>query len=43
MNDRTYLGDNVNGKLSNFALIGVLIMAFVVAIVSMPLLVLSGG
>jgi Mn2+/Fe2+ NRAMP family transporter len=43
MNDRSYLGDKVNGKLSNIALIGVLILAFVVAIVSMPLLILSGG
>lgn len=43
MNDRTYLGDKVNGKLSNFALIGVLVLAFVVAVVSMPLLILSGG
>jgi Mn2+/Fe2+ NRAMP family transporter len=43
MNDRTYLGDKVNGKLSNIALVGVLILAFVVAVVSMPLLILSGG
>ena len=43
MNDRTYLGDKVNGKLSNIALVGVLVLAFVVAVVSMPLLVLSGG
>jgi Mn2+/Fe2+ NRAMP family transporter len=43
MNDRSYLGDKVNGKLSNIALVGVLILAFVVAVVSMPLLVLSGG
>jgi Mn2+/Fe2+ NRAMP family transporter len=43
MNDRSYLGDKVNGKLSNFALVGVLVLAFVVAVVSMPLLILSGG
>jgi Mn2+/Fe2+ NRAMP family transporter len=43
MNDRSYLGDKVNGKASNFALIAVLILAFVVAVVSMPLLILSGG
>jgi len=43
MNDRSYLGDTVNGKLSNTALIGILIIAFVVAVVSMPLLILSGG
>jgi Mn2+/Fe2+ NRAMP family transporter len=43
MNDRTYLGDRINGKLSNAALVAVLIVAFVVAAVSMPLLILSGG
>ena len=43
MNDPAYLGDRVNGRLSNFALIGILAIAFVVAVVSMPLLILSGG
>ena len=43
MNDRTYLGDRVNGKLSNTALVAVLVLAFIVAAVSMPLLILSGG
>jgi Mn2+/Fe2+ NRAMP family transporter len=43
MNDRTYLGDRVNGRLSNAALIIILAIAFVVAVVSMPLLILSGG
>jgi Mn2+/Fe2+ NRAMP family transporter len=43
MNDRSYLGDRVNGRLANFALIGILAIAFVVAVVSMPLLILSGG
>lgn len=43
MNDRRYLGDVVNGRLSNAALVLILVVAFVVAVVSMPLLVLSGG
>lgn len=43
MNDRSYLGDRVNGRLSNAALIAILALAFVVAVVSMPLLILSGG
>jgi Mn2+/Fe2+ NRAMP family transporter len=43
MNDRFYLGDNTNGRLSNIALILILGLAFVVAVVSMPLFVLSGG
>jgi Mn2+/Fe2+ NRAMP family transporter len=43
MNDRSYLGDRVNGRLSNWALILILAVAFVVAVVSMPLLILSGG
>jgi Mn2+/Fe2+ NRAMP family transporter len=43
MNDRSYLGDRVNGRLSNIALVGILAIAFVVAVVSMPLLILSGG
>jgi Mn2+/Fe2+ NRAMP family transporter len=43
MNDRSYLGDRVNGRLSNWALILILALAFVVAVVSMPLLILSGG
>jgi Mn2+/Fe2+ NRAMP family transporter len=43
MNDRAYLGDQTNGALSNIATVGVLAIAFVVAVVSMPLLFLSGG
>lgn len=43
MNDRTYLGDRVNGGLSNTALVAILVIAFVVAAVSLPLLLLSGG
>jgi Mn2+/Fe2+ NRAMP family transporter len=43
MNDPSYLGDRTNGPLTNLATIGILGLAFVVALVSMPLLVLSGG
>ena len=43
MNDRSYLGENVNGKLANAGLVLVLLIAFVVAVVSLPLLFLSGG
>jgi Mn2+/Fe2+ NRAMP family transporter len=43
MNDRAYLGDRTNGALSNIATVGILAIAFVVAVVSMPLLLLSGG
>lgn len=43
MNDPAYLGDRTNGKLANIGLGAVLIIAFVVAVVSIPLLILSGG
>jgi Mn2+/Fe2+ NRAMP family transporter len=43
MNDPSYLGDHTNSRLSNFGLSMVLVIAFVVAVVSIPLLVLSGG
>ena len=43
MNDPTYLGEKTNGRAGNIALVGVLLMAFVVAAVSLPLMVLSGG
>ena len=43
MNDPSYLGDRINGRLTNAALILILAIAFIVAVVSMPLLVLSGG
>jgi Mn2+/Fe2+ NRAMP family transporter len=43
MNDRAYLGDRTNGALSNIATVSILLIAFVVAVVSMPLLLLSGG
>jgi Mn2+/Fe2+ NRAMP family transporter len=43
MNDRTYMGSSRNGLVTNLATIGILLVAFVVAIVSLPLLILTGG
>ena len=43
MNDRTYMGSKRNGLVTNVAMIGILVIAFTVAVVSLPLLVLSGG
>jgi Mn2+/Fe2+ NRAMP family transporter len=43
MNDPDYAREERNGLLMNVATGGILVLAFVVAIVSMPLLFLSGG
>jgi hypothetical protein len=43
MNDSRYLGKETNGWLSNVGTIAIIAMAFVVAAVSMPLLLLTGG
>ena len=43
MNDPQYLGDKTNGRFSNIAIICILLIAFVVAFVSIPLEILSGG
>jgi Mn2+/Fe2+ NRAMP family transporter len=43
MNDRDYLGDKTNSRLANIAIICILVMAFIVAVVSLPLEILSGG
>ncbi|HLL80425.1 MAG TPA: divalent metal cation transporter [Ktedonobacteraceae bacterium] len=43
MNDRQYLGDKINGRLINIAMLCILFIAFVVAIVSLPLEIVSGG
>lgn len=43
MNDPKYLGDQTNGRFTNIATVVVVIMAFVVAAVSLPLTFLSGG
>ena len=43
MNDPQYLGDKTNGRITNIAVVVILLIAFVVAIVSIPLELLSGG
>lgn len=43
MNDSKYLKDKTNGRVSNIATITVLVLACVVAAVSIPLVVSSGG
>ena len=43
MNNPQYLGDKTNGRFSNIAIICILLIAFVVAVVSIPLEILSGG
>jgi Mn2+/Fe2+ NRAMP family transporter len=43
MNNPQYLGNKTNGRLSNIAVMIILLIAFVVAIVSIPLEILSGG
>jgi Mn2+/Fe2+ NRAMP family transporter len=43
MNNPKYLGDRVNGRVGNVATVGVLLLAFVIAIVSIPLFVVTGG
>lgn len=43
MNDQQYLHQNTNGTLANVFLGAVLVIAFVVAVVSIPLVILSGG
>ncbi|HSR24284.1 MAG TPA: divalent metal cation transporter [Candidatus Eisenbacteria bacterium] len=43
MNNPKYLGDRVNGRPGNLATVGVLLLAFVLAVVSIPLFVVTGG
>jgi Mn2+/Fe2+ NRAMP family transporter len=43
MNDPQYLGDKINGRWANIAVMTILLIAFIVAIVSIPLELLSGG
>ena len=42
MNDEAYLRDKVNGRFSNIAMVAIVLMASLVALVSIPLLFLSG-
>ena len=43
MNDRDYLKDQVNPRWLNVGMVAILLLACVVAVVSIPLMVLSGG
>lgn len=43
MNDKQYLSDKTNGRFTNIAMVIILIIAFVVAAVSLPLEILTGG
>ena len=43
MNDPQYLGNKTNGRFTNIAMIGILLLAFLVAIISLPLAILAGG
>jgi Mn2+/Fe2+ NRAMP family transporter len=43
MNDAQYLGNKTNNRFSNIAIICILVIAFVVAIVSLPLEIITGG
>lgn len=43
MNDPQYLGDKINSRWINIAILVILVVAFVVAIVSIPLELLTGG
>jgi len=43
MNDKQYLGERVNTRIANGAILAILLIAFVVALVALPLQILSGG
>jgi Mn2+/Fe2+ NRAMP family transporter len=43
MNDPQYLKDKVNKRFSNIAIICILLIAFIVALISLPLEILTGG
>lgn len=43
MNDTQYLGNKTNGRLTNIAMVCILVMAFLVALVSLPLEIITGG
>jgi Mn2+/Fe2+ NRAMP family transporter len=43
MNDPQYLGKNTNGRFTNIAMICILLMAFLIALVSLPLEIITGG
>lgn len=43
MNDAQYLGNKTNGRLTNIAMVCILVLAFLVALVSLPLEIITGG
>ena len=43
MNNPKYLGRHVNGRWGNLATVGILVLAFVIALVSIPLFLAGGG
>jgi len=43
MNDPQYLGTKTNGRFTNIAMTGILVLAFLVAIISLPLAFITGG
>jgi Mn2+/Fe2+ NRAMP family transporter len=43
MNDAQYLGNKTNGRLTNIAMVCILVIAFLVALVSLPLEIITGG
>lgn len=43
MNDKQYLGEHTNGRITNIVMVCILIMALLVAIVSLPLEIITGG
>ncbi|HEY7413701.1 MAG TPA: divalent metal cation transporter, partial [Ktedonobacteraceae bacterium] len=43
MNDPQYLSNKTNGRFTNIAIICILLIAFVVAVISLPLEIITGG
>ncbi len=43
MNDAHYLGDKTNGRWANKVMLAILLIAFIVALISLPLEILTGG
>ncbi len=43
MNDPQYLGNKMNGRFTNISMSVILVLAFLVAIVSLPLVIITGG
>ena len=43
MNDRDYMREQVNSRWANFAVVGIVVIAFVLAAVAIPLQVLGGS